>query len=398
MAAYIIQEYLKLHQNSQMNNTALLLREHNREILEIWQKEVTQQVAAAKEANTIALYDHLPNIINDIADIMERKLETIHLHEDDKYLEILKNSQEHGRHRATTAHYTVEQVVHEYIIFHRTIAEFLKSKQGYNEEVSDVLKYVIETSILKSVGAFSRSIQEMQEKLVGTIAHDIRNPLAAAQLSLEMIKQDTEGKWAHKMRDAAERSVRKAISLIEGLMNGITVQAGQGMMLTFEEKNLLHDIKWIYEEAQEVYLNDILLQHKDRPIIGVYDGTAIRRLLENLIGNAVKYGSALLPITITVEDDEQQVSIKVHNHGNTISPEKQQHIFEFLGRENPEDEKAHSWGMGLTLAQIVAEAHGGKVHLKSTEESGTTFTTTLLKKFNSPGKRRTLLDANQIDS
>ncbi|WP_194850651.1 sensor histidine kinase [Nonlabens antarcticus] len=380
-----------------MKNTARVLRENNSDILAAWEKEVTSEVPAARMATTVSLYDHLPNIINDIADIMDRYIDMGSLLVDAGYNGILENSQNHGRHRAKTANYTVEQVILEYIIFHRCLSNYLKLKQGYNEEVSDLLKYVIETSILKSVGSFSRSIQEMQEMLVGTIAHDIRNPLAAAQLSLEMIKQDKEGKWVGKMRDAAERSVRKAISLVEGLMNGITVQAGQGMMLNFEEKNLIHDIKWVFEEAKEVYGSEIKLSCPDEVIIGVFDGAAVRRLLENLIGNAIKYGSNLHPITITVKDLRDRMSIEIHNYGNPISKEKQEHIFEFLGRENIDDGTINSWGMGLTLAQIVAEAHGGSVDLKSDEESGTTFTTILLKKFNSPGKRRTLLASETED-
>jgi len=374
-----------------MNKTAQILKNHSAEILALWELKVTEQVPAAKKANAIALYDHLPNIINDIADIMERSIATNQLFDDKKYLEIVENSEQHGRHRATATNYTVDQIVHEYIIFHRTLTDFLKAKKGYTEAVSDLLKYVIETSILKSVGSFSRSIQEMQEKLVGTIAHDIRNPLAAAQLSLEMIKQDPDGKWAEKMRDAAERSVRKAISLIEGLMNGISVQAGQGMMFNFEEKSILNDIQWAYDDAKEIYTSQFELEAPDQPMIGVFDGTAVRRLLENLITNAVKYGSTSQPISIKITDTPDRIAISVHNYGKPISPEKQKHIFDFLEREDQEDEQSHSWGMGLTLVQIVAEAHGGSVELESNAKDGTTFTTTLFKKFNTPGKKRTKL-------
>ncbi len=374
-----------------MNLTSQILKNHNAEILSLWELKVTEEVPAARQANAIALYDHLPNIINDIADIMERSIGADHLIDDEKYQEIVANSERHGRHRATTANYTVDQIVHEYIIFHRVLSDYIKTKQGYNEEVSDLLKYVVETSILKSVGSFSRSIQEMQEKLVGTIAHDIRNPLAAAQLSLEMIKQDSNGEWSEKMRDAAERSVRKAISLIEGLMNGITVQAGQGMMFNFEEKNILKDIKWAYDDAVEIYANEITFSAPSQAIIGVFDGTAVRRLLENLLDNAVKYGAPNKPIHLELQDATDRIIIKVHNYGKPISVEKQQHIFDFLGRENQLDDQQHSWGMGLTLVQIVTEAHGGSVELISTVEAGTTFTITLRKKFNTPGKKRTKL-------
>ena len=374
-----------------MTNAAAVLRDHINEIMEIWQKEVTYQVPASREANAIALYDHLPNIINDIADIMDRHIGLTLLNVDKRYLEILENSEHHGRHRATTEHYTVDQIVHEYIIFHRTLTEFLKTHNVYNEEISDLMKYVIETSILKSVGSFSRSIQEMQEKLIGTLAHDIRNPLSAAQMSLAMFEKEDDEEWSEKLLKAAQRSVRKALGLIEGLMDGITVRAGQGIMLNFEESDILMDIQWIYKEAQEVYVSKFILEYEEKPIRGVFDNTAVRRLFENLISNAVKYGSPLHPITISVMDNEDDVDIKIHNYGNPISPEKQKYIFNFLERSDNEITMRNSWGMGLTLANIVAEAHGGYIKLISNEKDGTTFIVKLLKHFNRPGKQRTKL-------
>jgi hypothetical protein len=375
-----------------MNKTAKVLRENIPEIMDLWQHQVIKFVPAAKDANATALFDHLPNIIMNIADLMERSTTMTDINTDKKYSEILDNSVTHGKHRATTAYYTVEQVVHEYIILHRTLSKFITVHEGYNQQMSDLLKYVIETAILKSVGSFSLAIQEMQEKLIGTLAHDIRNPLAAAQLSLEMMEQDKTGKWAEKTRKAAQRSVKKAISLIEGLMNGITVKAGEGMMLHFESVDLIKDIKWVYAESKEVYTNEINLECDVEKIDGIFDSTAIKRLLENLIGNAVKYGLAKKPITISILDEEDAVQIKVHNFGNPIPEEKQQQIFKFMGTAKKNIRSVSgSWGMGLTLAQIVAEAHGGDINLVSDKETGTTFIITLIKHFNDPGKKRAKL-------
>lgn len=372
--------------------TARILRENNAEIMKIWRDTVVQEVLASKESDSIVLYNHLPVLINDIAKLMIRFDKMKDVSKDKKYKEILKSSIDHGKQRSNTAYYTVEQIVHEYIILHRTLSEFIISHNGYNENVSDLLKYVIETSILKSVGSFSRSIQNMQEKLIGTLAHDIRNPLAAAHLSLEMMEQDKTGKWAEKARIAAQRSLKKAISLIEGLMDGITIKAGEGMMLNFENTDLLKDIKWVHAESKEVYTNDIKLDCKVEKIEGIFDSIAIKRLLENLIGNAVKYGDKKKQITISIIDEKEAVVIKVHNYGKPIPEAKQAQIFKFMGSaEKDQNSVLGSWGMGLSLTQIVAEAHGGDINLISDEKTGTTFTVNLIKQFNEPGKRRAKL-------
>jgi hypothetical protein len=375
-----------------MEKAAKILRENNAQIMKIWPNQVVQEVLASKESDSIALYNQLPDLINDIAKLMMRQDKIEGINKDEKYTEILKTSVDHGKQRSTKVYYTAEQIVHEYIIFHRSLSEFLISHNAYSEKISDFLKYVIETAILKSVGSFSRSIQDMQEKLIGTLAHDIRNPLAAAQLSLEMMEQDTTGEWTDKTRIAAQRSVKKAINLIEGLMNGITVKSGEGMLLTFENSDLLKEMKFVHAEIKEVYTHEINLEYNAKKIIGVFDKTAVKRLVENLIGNAIKYGSINKPITISIEDEEDAVAIKVHNWGNPIPLSKQEQIFKFMGSAK-RDKKlvSGSWGMGLTLTQIVAEAHGGDVNLNSDEKTGTTFTINLIKQFNEPGKRRARL-------
>ena len=364
--------------------------------MELWQNQVKKDVLAARDSNAIALFDHLPNFINDIADIMDRYEDVKDIEDinsDKKYIEIIENSLHHGRNRAASANYTVEQVVHEYIIFSRILSAYIYSHNIYEPKMSDLLKYVIDTSILKSVGAFSRSIQEMQEKLVGTIAHDIRNPLSAAKLSLEMMEQDKSGNYTEKAGIAAKKSVAKALNLIEGLMNGITVRAGEGMMLSFSKTDILKDIEWVIEESQNVYTNPIILNSNAEEINGIFDSIAIRRLLENLIGNAVKYGLPSKEITVSVRDDEETVEIEIHNHGNPIPKEKQKHIFQFMNSENSNEKSvAGSWGMGLTLAQIVTEAHGGDIDLTSDEVNGTSFNITLIKYANETGNRRAKLN------
>ena len=376
-----------------MNRTAIILRENISEIMKLWQDEVIKHVPAADEASTIALFEHLPNMITDISDLMSHYDEMDDITLNKYYSEILDNSILHGKQRATTSNYTVDQVVHEYIIFHRILREFIKANNGYDQKMTELLRFVIESSILKSVNSFSLSIQEMQEKLIGTLAHDIRNPLAAAQLSLEMIEQDKTGKWTERARISAQRSVKKAINLIEGLMNGIAVKAGEGMLLHFRETDLLKEINEVYVESIDTFSNEIRLESKLVNLWGIFDTIAIRRLLENLIGNAVKYGSSEKPISIMVEEETDLVTIKIHNHGNPIPMEKQERIFRFLGSAR-EDYKSisGSWGMGLTLAQIVAQAHGGDISLTSNEKTGTTFTVSLIRNFNEEGKRRARLN------
>ncbi|TVZ26125.1 hypothetical protein JM83_1074 [Gillisia sp. Hel_I_86] len=377
-----------------MRKTARVLKNKHGEIIAIWEKEVLEQVKAAPSTNKIALHDHVPNILDDIISIMNSHENTDHYLSDNKIHQIEENSLEHGRHRATSPNYTVDQIIQEYMIFNNVIIRVLHENKVTEESLFHLIKCAIDKAMLNSVSSFTESIQEMQNKLIGTLAHDIRNPLAAARMAIEMLAYEAGEERFKKVKKMSYNSVNKAIDLIEGLLDSITVKAGEGIMLSFSEMDLNEDIQTVYEEACEVFSEEIILEKKDEPIKGVFDATAVRRLLENLVTNAIKYGQSDKPVVIKIKNEAEWLNISVHNYGNPIPLEKQEDIFTFLNHGKQQREKElKSYGIGLTLVKMVAEAHGGTVSLRSKEDFGTEFQIKLNKHSNVPGKKRAILNA-----
>lgn len=375
-----------------MNTAADILEQHSEEIIEIWKKKVTNKIEASHNVSNIALIDHVPEMLADISQIFRRYAPDPHASEEDLFTEIVKNSSDHGRLRAITEQYSVSEVIREYIIFHRTLTEVLKKYDAYKISVADVLKYTIETAILRSTEAFANSVQDMQEKLVGTLAHDIRNPLTVAQASMQLISKDDPQDTLEKLRTISLRSVKKAVTLTEGLLDAISIRAGEGITLNFEESDYKEVIDKVHTEIADIYNYDFKLNLPPNAIIGVYDPVAIRRILENLITNAIKYGDLDHTIVTTLSERDEYAIISVFNSGNPIPQQKQQSIFDFLSSSGSDkSDTVRSWGMGLSLVKMIAEAHGGYVRLESSQEEGTLFSVYLKKESNKVGKIKSLM-------
>jgi signal transduction histidine kinase len=119
-----------------------------------------------------------------------------------------------------------------------------------------------------------------------------------------------------------------------------------------------------------------LLVDVARPLRATVDPDALRRVLENLIGNAFKYGTAGTAVQLRARSTGDQILISVHNVGDPISASEIEGLFEpFAQRSN---RAAHSgWGIGLALVRGLVEAHKGRVQVESSEAAGTTFTVLL---------------------
>jgi signal transduction histidine kinase len=108
------------------------------------------------------------------------------------------------------------------------------------------------------------------------------------------------------------------------------------------------------------------------PVIGYWNENALRRVMDNLVTNALKYSKSGSLVDIDLKKDEKFVEVSIHNVGDPIPLEEQLVLFEQYRRLKTAENKK-GWGLGLTVVKGLTEAHGGRVEVESTAEFGTIF-------------------------
>ena len=113
------------------------------------------------------------------------------------------------------------------------------------------------------------------------------------------------------------------------------------------------------------------------PVLMICDADVIRRVLENLISNAVKFTASDGKIEVKVKQNAADVTISVSDNGHGIPGDQHRKIFEKFGQTETGQEHRHSTGLGLTFCRLAVEAHRGKIGIQSEPEKGSTFWFTL---------------------
>ena len=230
----------------------------------------------------------------------------------------------------------------------------------------------------KSVMDF-RAERELRERFVSALTHDLRTPMSAAKMSAQLIERKSDDPatvqmLAHRIVENMDRADR----MIRDLLDANRIKAGEGLPISPTACQL--------DELLDTVAKDLVLVHGPRfdwsnrvgPAEVYWDGTGIQRILENLAGNAIKYGRQNGPITISVRKVDEQIEISVHNQGLPIAPVDQETLFNPYRRtQGAVAGGQRGWGIGLTLVKGIAEAHGGKTCVESNAKQGTTFSVTL---------------------
>jgi signal transduction histidine kinase len=104
------------------------------------------------------------------------------------------------------------------------------------------------------------------------------------------------------------------------------------------------------------------------------DGALVRRVIENLVTNALRHTPAGSPIRISIGSCEGRARVAVHDQGYGVPPEATERIFEKFGTVEARRESVyHSVGLGLAFCKLAVEAHGGTIGVDPGVEVGSTF-------------------------
>jgi signal transduction histidine kinase len=161
-------------------------------------------------------------------------------------------------------------------------------------------------------------------------------------------------------------------AMIQDLLDSAKFHAGERLQLRLEE----FDMQVLAEEVcrQFMTLHGPRFQLVGQSVLGWWDREAIKRAMENLIGNALKYGASETPVRINIESIQGRVMLTVHNEGEPIPPEEIENIFQVFKRATTaKGGNKGGWGIGLPYVRSVAESHGGSLAVDSAAPRGTTF-------------------------
>jgi signal transduction histidine kinase len=178
-----------------------------------------------------------------------------------------------------------------------------------------------------------------------------------------------------------EATTRRMEGLIDELVDVARLRVGAEIQLRRAAVDLALLVRQVIDEhEQRAGQHRITLDGPTTGLVGLWDGPRLRRVLDNLLGNATKYSpkGGLIEVELRREDgaDGTRAVLKVRDFGVGIPPEDQQHIFE-PGHRGRNVGDIRGTGIGLAGASQIVRQHGGSIEVQSELGKGSTFTVTL---------------------
>lgn len=354
---------------------AKVLRDKIPEVINLWEERVLKEVEAARLQRKPALRNSMEGFLRQLAEELEDGHRTTQEISSGKSRS-QHMGREHGKFRAESINYTIDQLIFEYHILRQTLYQVLGQEESAGPRTLEIIVDYIEEAVNFAATQFSKTLSDIQDRLSRTLAHDLRSPMTVAKASAELILRRPEDK--KNCIDKASRivgSMDRIDRMIRDLLDSTKLKAGEKPHVNFTEC----DLDWIIREvAYEANLltPEKVVVHSDQSAVGFWNEAGLQRIVENLVNNGIKYGDPGSPVTVSLTEDGRFVTIKVHNCGDPIQEKDIPKLFETFHREESAKEK-EGWGLGLSVVKTLVEAHDGKISVESSREKGTTFSVTL---------------------
>jgi two-component system OmpR family sensor kinase len=246
---------------------------------------------------------------------------------------------------------------------------------GGSAEVAEV------SQAFNEMSAALEQADELRKNLMADVAHELRTPLSVLQGNLQAILDDVyplEKAEISRLYDQTSLLSR----LVEDLRELALADAGK-LHMNLQPTDLLRVLQNISEHltpAAEHSGVHLTVQAADLPAVQA-DPDRVAQVLHNLLANALRYTPAGGSITVTASATNEGVEVTVVDTGEGIAPEALSHIFDRFWRADRSRSHGEHWtggsGLGLSIAQSLVRAQGGRIWAESTVGKGSTFHFTL---------------------
>lgn len=222
-------------------------------------------------------------------------------------------------------------------------------------------------------------IEQMRTEILSTIAHEMRTPLTSVRTSVGLLLDPTVEPNSEQRRtllETIDRNASRMQRVVGEVLDIARFRAGrmQLQLRRFDAAELAQSAigsvaPLAASRGQRI---DLVAPSEPVPVFG--DFLRLEQALVNLLGNAEKYSPDGTPIRVTVASSGGDVSWSVADRGHGITPDDQARLFEryFVASHARADATA-GIGLGLPIALLIVQAHGGRIDVESRIGSGSTF-------------------------
>ncbi len=270
-----------------------------------------------------------------------------------------------------------------------------------DSEKKDTVRYMLVSAIEITEQVQARQeveqLYHLKDDFLSLASHELRLPLTAilgnVQLLQHHLKRQTDDAHNTSSTDskAAEQDmnlvntiihqVNRMARLIDEMLDLTHIRSELFEMKNRENVNIVELAQRVVESLSTANNHRIVLENStgQETIVGNWDESRLEQVLNNLIGNAIKYSPPDKPVVVGIEVRQEnaqprEVVVWVRDEGIGISEEQQEHIFDrFFRAQTSENTRIEGLGLGLYITHEIVTQHGGKIWLESKPGKGSTF-------------------------
>jgi signal transduction histidine kinase len=254
-------------------------------------------------------------------------------------------------------------------LMHKTAEVVVRRERALSAEIA-----ARNIALERTAGELAESMR-LRDAMLAGVTHDLRTPLTVVKVQAQLLRRRIDERhWTNLQQ--IERAATRMARWIDELLEAATVHRAEDLDLTLEETDLVDIARQAVEEHQSSASSKHRLRlESDVPeIVGQFDAPRLERVIDNVLGNAIKYSPEGGCVTLSVSAADGWATLVVRDQGMGIPPEDLPHVFEPFRRGGNVIGRVTGTGIGLASAHRIVQRHGGTLSVESEPGKGSAFT------------------------
>jgi signal transduction histidine kinase len=256
-------------------------------------------------------------------------------------------------------------------LMHKTAEVVARRERALSDEIASR-----NVALERTARELADSIQ-LRDAMLAGVTHDLRTPVTVVKVQAQLLRRRAdEPLWSGI--EQIERAATRMARWIDELLEVATVQHAEELDLHLQTTDLVKIAQDAIEEQQAAtHRHQVQLDTQPAEIVGQFDAPRIERVIDNLLGNAIKYSPQGGCVSISLAANDGWATVVVRDQGLGIPAEDLPHVFEPFRRGGNVVGRISGTGIGLSSAQRIIQGHGGSLSVESEPGQGSTFTVRL---------------------